>query len=116
LQVLPPPQPHHQFLRTDFDSTRVPVAHNTLPELSFWSGPPDPVPSPVELEYAGSYGLGFSSAWEKRAGGLSTRQAQEFPPGLSADRPPPPDLPNSRDCFTPEINGQRKIQAQSLCL
>jgi hypothetical protein len=68
LQVLSPPQPHHPFLRTDFDSTRVQVAHNTLPELSFRSGPPDPVPSPVELEYAGSCGLGFSSAWEKRAG------------------------------------------------
>src|SRR5208283_2350632 len=113
LQVLLPPQAHHQFLRTDFDSTRVQVAHNTLLELSFRSGPPDPVPSPVELEYAGSYGLGFSSAWEKRAGGLSTRQAREFPPGLSADRPPPPDTANSRYCFTPEINGQSKIQAQS---
>src|SRR5208283_2390575 len=113
LQVLLPPQAHHQFLRTDFDSTRVQVAHNTLLELSFRSGPPDPVPSPVELEYAGSYGLGFSSAWEKRAGGLSTRQAREFPPGLSADRPPPPDTANSRYCFTPEINGQSKIQAQT---
>ncbi|MGB7589716.1 MAG: hypothetical protein WBO19_00575, partial [Terriglobia bacterium] len=44
--------------------------------------------------------------------GLSTRQAREFPPGLSADRPPPPDTANSRDCFTPEINGQGKIQVR----
>ncbi|MGB7591980.1 MAG: hypothetical protein WBO19_12140, partial [Terriglobia bacterium] len=44
-----------------------------------------------------------------------TRQAREFPPGLSADRPPPPDTANSRDCFTPEINGQGKIQAQTSC-
>ena len=48
-----------------------------------------------------------------RAGGLSTRQAREFPPGLSADRPPPPDTANSRDCFTPEINGEAKIQEQN---
>src|SRR5208283_5997308 len=104
LQVLLPPQAHHQFLRTDFDSTRVQVAHNTLLELSFRSGPPDPVPSPVELEYAGSHGLGFSSAWEKRAGGLSTPQAREFPPGLSADRPPPPDSTNSTDTVIPQLN------------
>src|SRR5271157_1501629 len=104
LQVPLPPQAHHQFLRTDFDSTRLQLAHNTLPELSFGSGPPDPVPSPVELEYAGSYGLGFSSAWEKRAGGLSTRQAREFPPGLSADRPPPPDSTNSTDTVIPQLN------------
>src|SRR5208283_5371782 len=92
---------------------RVQVAHNTLLELCFRSGPPDPVPSPVQLEYAGSCGLGFSSAWEKRAGGLSTRQARESPPGLSADRPPPPDTANSRDCFTPQISGKAKIQARS---
>jgi hypothetical protein len=113
LQVLLSSHPYHQFLRADFDSTRIQVAHRALLELSFRSGPPDPVPSPVELEYAGSFGLGFSSAWEKRAGGLSTRQAREFPPGLSADRPPPPDTANSRLCSIPEINGKSKIQAQS---
>jgi len=39
-----------------------------------------------------------------------------LPPGLSADRPPPPDTANSWDRFTPEISGEAKIQAQSVCL
>src|SRR5208337_4785242 len=113
LQVTLPPQPHQQLLGTDFDSTGIQVAHITLLEISWHPGPPDPEPSPVELEYAGSCGLGFSSAWEKRAGGLSTRQAREWLPGLSADRPPPPDPTNSRVGFTPEANMNTKIQAQS---
>ena len=46
---------------------------------------------------------------EKRAGGLSTSQALDIPPGLSADRPPPPDTPNSIGSFTPKS----KIQAQT---
>ncbi len=115
LQVALPPQPQHQLLGTHFNSTGIQVAHFILMELSWHPGPPDPEPSPVELEYAGSIrsiGLGFSSALEKRAGGLSTRQARGSLPGLSADRPPPPDTANSRYSFTPEINGKSKIQAQ----
>src|SRR3990172_3466015 len=51
---------------------------------------PDPVqPPPVELVYAGSQGLGFSTTWEKRAGGRSTHQAHNpCESGLSHGRPP----------------------------
>ena len=77
------------------------------------SGSPTRVPFPVALEYAGSTALGFSSALETQAGGLSTRQAWESPPSLSADRPPPPDPTNSIEGFTPEINTPGKIQGQT---
>jgi hypothetical protein len=50
------------------------------------------------------------------AGGLSTRQAREWLPGLSADRPPPPDPTNSVNVFTPKATMDTKIQAHTSCL